>query len=75
MFPTKFQVNWPFDPEEEAKNRFSKWPPRRSPWISNQNFLAFFDLQVALMLPTKFQVNLPFGLREEAKDRFSRWPP
>ena len=26
MFPTKFQVIWDFG-SEEAKNRFSKWPP------------------------------------------------
>ena len=24
MLPTKFQVNWPFSSEEEAKNRFSR---------------------------------------------------
>ena len=27
MLPTKFQVNWPFGSGEEAKNRFSRWPP------------------------------------------------
>ena len=27
MLPTKFQVNWPLGSEEEAKNRFSSWPP------------------------------------------------
>ena len=27
MILNKFQVNWPFDSGEEAKNRFSKWPP------------------------------------------------
>ena len=26
-FPTKFQVNLPFGSGEEAKNRFSRWPP------------------------------------------------
>ena len=58
MFPTKFQVNWPFD-SEEVKNRFSRWWPS---WISNQNdFHFFFDQQVNLMLPIKFQVNWPFG--------------
>ena len=25
MLPTKFQVNWHFCSEEEAKNRFSRW--------------------------------------------------
>ena len=33
--------------------------------------LAFFDLQVTLMLPTKFQVNWPL-CSEEVKNRFSR---
>ena len=27
MLPTKFQVNWPFGSREEAKHRFSRWPP------------------------------------------------
>ena len=36
MLPTKFQVNWPFDSGEEAKNRFLRWPPLRPPsWISD----------------------------------------
>ena len=70
MFPTKFQVNWPFDSGEDTKNRFS----------SNSGHLAFpiriilaiFDLQVTPMIPTKFQVNRPFCSGEEVKNRFSR---
>ena len=27
MLSAKFQVNWPFDSGEEAKNRFSRWWP------------------------------------------------
>ena len=27
ILPTKFGVNWHFCSGEEAKNRFSKWPP------------------------------------------------
>ena len=62
MLPTKFQVNWPFDSGEEAKNRFSRWLPWWPSWISDQNYFSyFFDLQVILMLPTMFQVNWPFG--------------
>ena len=34
MLPTKFLVKWPFDSGEEAKNRFSRWPPS---WISDRN--------------------------------------
>ena len=37
--------------------------------------LAFFDLQVTMMLPSKFGVNWPFGSGGEAKNRFSRWLP
>ena len=29
MLPTEFRVYWPFGSGEEAKNRFSKWPPWR----------------------------------------------
>ena len=73
MLPTKFQVKWPFDSEEVAKNRFSRWLPRRPSWISDRIGFSYFDLQVALMLPTEFQINWPFGSGEEAKNRFSRW--
>ena len=69
MLPTKFRVNWPFC-SEEAKNRFSGWPPWRPSWISDQNNFSFFDLQVTSMLPTKFQVIWPFGEGEEAKNSF-----
>ena len=39
MLPTKFRVNWPFGSEEEAKNRFSRWP---SSWISDRNDFSYF---------------------------------
>ena len=71
MLPTKFRVNWPFGTGEEAKNRFSRWPPG----FPIETILASFDLQVSLMPSTKFRVNWPFGSGEEAKNRFSRWPP
>ena len=64
MLPTNFQVNWPFDSGEEAKNRFSR----------RRTILDIFYLQVTPILPTKFQVNFSFGSGEEAKNRFSRWP-
>ena len=58
MLPTKFQVNWPFGSGEEAKNKFSRWPP----WIFQiEIILAIFDLQVTPMLPTMFRVNWPRG--------------
>ena len=39
MLPTKFPVKWPFSSEEEAKNRFSQWPPS---WISDLNDFSYF---------------------------------
>ena len=47
MLPAKFQVNWPFGPGEEAKNRFPSW-------ISNRNDFNYFNLEVTPMLPSKF---------------------
>ena len=41
MLPTKFCVNSPFG-SEEAKNRLSKWLPRRPSWISDQNDFSYF---------------------------------
>ena len=42
MPPTEFQVNWPFDLGEEAKNRFSRRSSWRPSWISDQNdFLIY----------------------------------
>ena len=52
MLPIKFQVFWPFDSGEEAKNRFSRWRPS---WIFDWNDFSYIDLQVTAMLPTKFQ--------------------
>ena len=75
MLPTMFGVNWLLDLGEEAKNRFSRWPPWQPSWISDRLDLATFDLQVTPMLPSKFGVNWLFGSGEEAKNRFSRWRP
>ena len=57
------------------KIRFSRWPPWRLSWISDQQGFSYFDLQVTLMLPTKFGVNWPLGSGEEAKNRLSIWRP
>ena len=40
-------------------------------WISSQNDLSYFDLQVTPILPTKFRVNQP--IRSGVQNRFSRW--
>ena len=42
MLPTKFGVNWPFGSGEEAKNRFSRWPPWRPSWISDRHYFSYF---------------------------------
>ena len=42
MLPTKFQVYWPFGLGEEAKNRFSRWQPRRPYWIFDRNDFSYF---------------------------------
>ena len=42
MLPTKFQVNWPLDSEEEAKNRISRWPPQWLSWILDRNDFYLF---------------------------------
>ena len=40
MFPTKFQVKWPFSSGEEVKNRFSKWLPWWPSWIFKMATMA-----------------------------------
>ena len=42
MLPTKFGVNWPFGPGEEAKNRFSRWRLWRPSWIFDQHDFSYF---------------------------------
>ena len=42
MLPIKFQVNWPFGSEEEARKRFSRWLSLRSSWISDWNDFSNF---------------------------------
>ena len=65
MLPTKFQVNWPFGSAEEAKNRFSRWPPCHLGFQIG-TILAIFDLQVTPMLPECFESN---GLLVQEKKR------
>ena len=68
MLPTKFQVNWTFGSEEEAKNKFSRCRPWRPSSSSDWKDFSHFYLQVTDMFPVKFRVNLPFGSGEEAKN-------
>ena len=75
MLLTKFRVNWHLGLGEEAKNRFSRWPPCGHLGFTIGTILAIFDLQVTPMLHSKFGVNWLNGSGEEAKNRFSRWLP
>ena len=59
MLPSKFGVNWFFGSGEEAKIDFQDGGHLGFPIGT---ILAFFDLQVTLMLPTKYQVNWPRGV-------------
>ena len=70
ILPTRFRVNWPFVLGEEAKNKFSRWPPS---WISDRNNFSYFCSTRHPMLPTKFRVNWPFDSGEEKK--YSSWLP
>ena len=42
MLPTKFRVNWHLGLGEEAKNRFSRWPPWRPSWIYDLHDFSHF---------------------------------
>ena len=70
MLPTKFGVDWLLGLGEEAKNRFSRWLPWRTSWISNRHDFSYYDLQVTLMLPSKFGVNWPFVQEKKRKIDF-----
>ena len=73
MLPTKFQVNWPFGSGEEAKNRFSRWPPRGQSWLFDRNVFSYF--WSTSHPDASYRVSqLVFGSGEEVKNRFSRWP-
>ena len=52
ILPTKFGVSWSFG-SGEVKINFQDRRP--SSWISDQNSLAYYDLQVAPILPTKLE--------------------
>ena len=64
------QVYLPFYSEEKVQNRFLTWLLGQPSWISDQNDLAIFDLQVTLILPIKFRVNWPFCSGEQVQNRF-----
>ena len=70
------KVDWHFVSGQDAKNRFSRWPPRRLSWNLDRNNFSYFKLKVTLMLPAKFQVNWTFDSGNKGeKNIFSRWSP
>ena len=61
-------INWHFGSREEVKNRFSRWPPRRPSWISDQinSFLLrkeFSYVWSSSHLDASNQVSSQFALR------------
>ena len=69
ILPTKFKANWPFSLGVDFRNRFSRWQPWRTSWISNQNNFSYFWSTSTPVLPIKFRVNWPF-LQEKLKIDF-----
>ena len=67
MLPTEFQVNWPFGSDEEAKNRFSKWPPQRPSWISDRNDFSYFWSISHLDASCKVSSQLDFWFRRRSE--------
>ena len=68
MLPTKFRVNWPFNSEEEGKNRFSRWSPS---WIPDWNDFSYFYMYnpSRCFLPI-FQSNGSLVLENKRKKEF-----
>ena len=72
MHPSKFGVNWPFCSGEEAKNRFSRWPPWRPSWIYDRLLLIYKSPWC--FLPRLESIGLSVQ-EKKRKNRFSRWRP
>ena len=73
MLPTKFRVNWLFGLGEEAKNRFSRWPPWRPSWISNRNNFSYYWSTNHPNASYQVWSQLAFWFRRRSKNRFPRW--
>ena len=66
MFPTKFRVNWLLGLGEEAKNRFSRWPPRWPSWIYDLHDFSYF---LSTCHPNTFYQVSRTGLSVQEKKR------
>ena len=74
MLSTKFQVNWSFGSGEEAKSRFSRWPPWWPSWISDRNDFSYFWSKSHPDASYQVLSQLAFLFKRRG-DRFSRWRP
>ena len=75
MLPIQFRVKCPFGSGEEAKNRFSRWPPWRPSRISYRNDFSYFRF---ISHPDAFyQVlsQLAIRFRRKSEKQILRWPP
>ena len=75
MLPTKFRVNWPFGSGEEAKNRFTRWPPWWPSWIADRNNFSYFWSTSHPDANYQISSQLAFWFRRRSEKRFSRWSP
>ena len=75
ILPTMFQVNWPFSSGGEAKNRLSRWRPRRPSWISDRNDFSYFLSTSHHDASYQVSSQLAFRFRRRRKNRFSKWLP
>ena len=70
MLSTKIKVNWPFG-SEEAKDRFSRWPPWRPSWwpswISVRNNLNYFWYTSHPNASSQVSSQLAFQFRSRSK--------
>ena len=71
MLSTKFRVNWPFSSGEEAKNRFSSWPPT---WISDRNDFSYFWSTSHPDASYQFSNKLALWFRKICEKKVWRWP-
>ena len=74
MPPTKCGLNPTYRLGADVVWIFSRWPPWRPSWISEQTILAILNLYVAPMSPIKFQFITTYGLGGDVSWRFLRWP-
>ena len=67
MLPTKFKINKPFDSGEEAKIRFSGWPPWQTSWISDQKDFSY--IWPISQPDASYQVSGPLAFSVKEKKR------